>query len=197
MPCRTGTDKKRPNVVVVFCDQLRSLSVGCWGDTFVRTPNIDRLAEGGFRFELGVTNNPSCTPARSTLISGQYARTCVGSRTNEMEANGTILGRGDRLKFPGPTLAEEFRQLGYKTAQIGKWHVDTRPSRLGFDSSLIVRNTYSKGDFIRNEGEPFGVPGFTADYEIAEAKRFLRDNKTEPSILACTIRPGRLYGTMS
>lgn len=183
MTSPASTGRKKPNVVVVLCDQLRSFSVGCWGDTFVRTPHIDAFASSGFRFELGVTNCPACTPARSILLSAQHARTCVGSRINEMQPNGTILGRDDRLKFPNPTLAEEFKKLGYKTAQIGKWHVDTRPSRLGFDQSVIVRNTYSKGDFIRNEGEPFGVPGFTADYELAEAKRFFRENKAEPFLL--------------
>jgi len=183
MTSTTGAEKKKPNVVVVLCDQLRSFSVGCWGNTFVRTPHIDGLASAGFRFELGVTNCPSCTPARSTLLSGQHARTCVGSRINEMQPNGTILGRDDRLKFPDGTLAEEFRKLGYKTAQIGKWHVDTKPSRLGFDQSLIVRSTYSKGDFIRDQGEPFGVPGFTADYELSEARRFFRDSTSEPFFL--------------
>jgi arylsulfatase A-like enzyme len=183
MTSTTGAEKKKPNVVVVLCDQLRSFSVGCWGDTFVRTPHIDGFASTGFRFELGVTNCPACTPARSTLLSAQHARTCVGSRINEMQPNGTILGRDDRLKFPDTTLAEEFRKLGYKTAQIGKWHIDTKPSRLGFDQSLIVRNTYSKGDFIRDEGQPFGVPGFTPDYELAEARRFFRENRSEPFFL--------------
>jgi arylsulfatase A-like enzyme len=183
MSSGTGAGKRRPNVVVVLCDQLRSFSVGCWGDTFVRTPNIDKFASAGFRFELSLTTSPVCTAARSTLLSGQYARTCVGSRTNEMEPNGTILGRDDRLKFPDTTLAEVFKKLGYTTAQIGKWHVDTRPSRLGFDQSLIVRNVYTKGDFIENESRQYSVPGFTADHEITEIKRFIRDNKSRPFFL--------------
>ncbi|WP_422001467.1 sulfatase-like hydrolase/transferase [Reyranella sp.] len=183
MTMATGREGKPPNVVVVLCDQLRSFAVGSWGNAFVRTPHIDALASTGYRFELGVTNCPACTPARSTLLAGQHARTCVGSRINEMQPNGTILGRDDRAKFPDTTLAEAFRNLGYRTAQIGKWHVDTRPSRLGFERSLIVRNTYSKGDFIRDEGEPFGVPGFTADYELAEARRFFSEARTEPFFL--------------
>ena len=179
----TGKGTKKPNVVVVICDQLRSFSIGCYGDMFARTPNIDGFAHSGFRFECGLTNSPVCTPARSTLLSGQHARTCVGSRTNEMENNGTILGRDDRRKFPGTTLAEEFKRRGYRTAQIGKWHVDTKPSRLGFDESLVVRRVYTKGDFIRNEGQLYGVPGFTPDHEVAEAKRFIRDNKSRPFFL--------------
>src|ERR1700733_9932710 len=122
MTSATGTRRKKPNVVVVLCDQLRSFSVGCWGNTFVRTPHIDSFASSGFRFELGVTNCPACTPARSILPSGQHAPACVGSRINEMQRNSTILGRDDRLKFPDTTLAKEFKKLGYMTAQIGKWH---------------------------------------------------------------------------
>ncbi len=67
-----------PNVVIIFADQLRPFELGCYGHPVVQTPQIDRLAAGGVRFEQACTTNPVCTPARSTLISGQYGRTCIG-----------------------------------------------------------------------------------------------------------------------
>ena len=73
-----GAARRRPNVVVCFCDQLRAFALGCYGNHFVRTPNIDRLAARGFRFEHAVTNGPVCVPGRSCLMSGQYTRTCTG-----------------------------------------------------------------------------------------------------------------------
>lgn len=179
---KTSENRKAPNVVVVLCDQLGSFSVGCYGNEFIKTPNIDNLAEHGFRFELGVTDSPVCTPARSNLLSGQYARTCVGSRRNEM-AEGATLGRSDRLKFPDTTLPEAFRELGYKTAHIGKWHIDTKPSLLGFDQSLVTDGIFTKGSFIENEGEAFPVSGFTQDYEIHKVREFLKENKKEPFFL--------------
>ena len=60
---------KQPNVIVCICDRLRAFEVGCYGNEVVRTPNIDRLAAAGVRFERAVSNDPVCMPARSSLIS--------------------------------------------------------------------------------------------------------------------------------
>jgi arylsulfatase A-like enzyme len=171
---------KKPNVIIIFCDQLRSYALGCYGNKFISTPNIDRLAQNGFRFEQGISNSPVCVPGRSNLLSGQHSRTCVGSRTNEMtmDSCGVNFGRNDRMKFRAPTLAEEFRMLGYNTAQIGKWHIDTRPSCFGFDESLITGDAvFTKGSFSKNEGMPYPVPGFTTDHEIASAKEYFNRNR--------------------
>ncbi len=173
---------KNPNVIIIFCDQLRSFALGCYGNQFVNTPNIDRLAQNGFRFEQGISNSPVCVPGRSDLLSGQNSRTCVGSRGNEMSSDpgNDIFGRDDRLKFHDPALPEQFKKMGYKTAQIGKWHIDTRPSRLGFDESLVTIGSgsfFTNGSFSKNEGTPYPVPGFTTDHEITIAKEFFSANK--------------------
>ena len=76
---------KQPNVIACICDQLRAFEVGCYGIEVVRTPNIDRLAAAGVRFEHAVSNDPVCMPARSSLISRQYARTCMGALGNASE----------------------------------------------------------------------------------------------------------------
>jgi arylsulfatase A-like enzyme len=173
--------RKKPNVIVVCVDQLRSFALGCYGNNFVQTPNIDSLAQNGCLFEHGITNAPTCVAARSCIMSGQHARTCVGSRVNEMESH--LFGRSDRRKFKDSTLPEEFKKLGYKTLQIGKWHIDTKPSLLGFDESLVTAGIYTKGGFHKNEGPRFGVPGFTPDYEIRKVKETIRENKDNPFFL--------------
>ena len=71
---------RKPNVVVVMCDQLRAFETGCYGNDVVRTPHIDRLAAEGVRFTHAVSNNPVCMPARSCLLSGQYSRRGQGWR---------------------------------------------------------------------------------------------------------------------
>jgi len=172
--------KRKPNVVIVFSDQFRSFALGCQGNKFVHTPNIDRLAREGFRFELGITNSPVCVPARSNLMSGEYARSCVGSRINEIQGE---LGRDDRAKFPDATIAQEFKKIGYKTAIIGKWHIDAKPSHLGFDESVVVTDIFSKAGFIKNEKDKYKVPIFSADHEITKVKEFFKDNKSEPFLL--------------
>lgn len=177
--------EKKPNVIIIFCDQLRSSALGCYGNKFVKTPHIDKLSQNGFLFEQGISNSPVCTPARSNLLSGQHSRTCVGSRTNEMSKIDGLFGRNDRLKFKDPTIAEEFKKLGYKTALIGKWHIDARPSILGFDESLIPDKIFTKGSFSKNESETYPVPGFTTDHEITKAKEFITSSKNseEPFFL--------------
>lgn len=69
------TEEARTNIVVGLCDQLRAFEIGCCGNEVIRTPNIDRLAAEGVRFELAVTNNPVCMPARSCLLTGLMGRT--------------------------------------------------------------------------------------------------------------------------
>ena len=176
-----GADKnQQPNVIVVLTDQLRPHALGSYGNKIVRTPNIDKFASEGYQFNLGITNNPVCVPARSTLLSGQHARTSVGSRKNEMQETQTLHGRKDRIKFPDKTIAEAFKEQGYKTFQIGKWHVDTTPSMLGFDESLVVDQIFTKTTFSRNEGEIYKVPGFSSDYELKNVKEIFENNKTAP-----------------
>jgi arylsulfatase A-like enzyme len=177
---RAQNGETKPNVIIVFCDQLRSFELGCYGHPEIQTPNIDRLASQGARFDLSVSNCPVCVPARSILLSGQHARTCVGSRLNEMDGSQNQFGRDDRRKFPDATMPEVFRQMGYHTAQVGKWHVDTRPSRMGFDTSLVTCDIFAKAKFARNEGKVFSVMDFSPDYEIKEVMKFLAQPHDRP-----------------
>ena len=67
------TARKRPNILVIFPDQLRAQSLGCMGNTDVRTPNIDRLASEGILFRQTFANTPICCPARANILTGNYA----------------------------------------------------------------------------------------------------------------------------
>ena len=74
---------------------MRAFEVGCYGNPVIRTPNIDRLAAEGVRFETAVTNFPVCMAARSVMLSGQYNRTCTGGVGN------VATGQGEgRIYFP-------------------------------------------------------------------------------------------------
>ena len=133
---------KTPNVIVILCDQLRAFEVGCYGHDVVRTPNIDSLAAEGVRFDVAVTNNPVCTPARSCLLSGQYSRTCCG-RLNNSDREPPF---PQRLRLVDPTIAECFKAAGYRTALIGKWHVHPAASLVGFDYRLCPRIVHRSSD---------------------------------------------------
>ena len=123
----------KPNVVLCQCDQMRAFAVGCYGNSFVNTPYIDRLASQGVRFDLAVTNNPVCTPARACLLSGQYSRTCAGTSDNVF----IDPPKPQRTRLRDTTVAEAFQQAGYNTALIGKWHTWGHPNLVGFEESVF------------------------------------------------------------
>jgi choline-sulfatase len=168
-----------PNVIVVLTDQLRAFETGCYGHPVVRTPNINRLARDGMRFELGITNNPVCTPARSCLLSGQYSRSCTGEVGN-VAADPP---HPRRRRMVDPAFPEILRDAGYHTALIGKWHIDPSPMLLGFGEAVypLTIHRYQGQRFL--EGDRLGpvVDGFAPDYELDRVEQYLseRANKCD------------------
>ena len=188
---------RRPNVVVCICDQLRPFEVGCYGNRIIRTPHIDQLAQEGVRFEQAVTNNPVCMPARSSLISGQYSRTCTGILTNYAERG--VEGKStlpeypvsERAHLPDITLAECFRELGYDTALFGKWHIHPAPRLLGFDYSLFprVHHRHTGQIFVENTGLGEVVEGFSVEFEAERVSRYLGERGERPFFMLYSISP--------
>ncbi len=109
----------RPNVIVILCDQLRRQAVGCYGDADAVTPNIDRLAAEGVRFDSACSTYPICVPFRFTMMTGQYAHTRL------------VPGIEWRMSPAERTLADEFNEAGYESIYVGKWHLDGGHGRMG------------------------------------------------------------------
>ena len=72
---------KRPNVLIIYPDELRADAIGCSGNPVIKTPYFDRLAEEGVRFEKAFTSFPLCTPFRSSLFTGKYAHSTGAAQT--------------------------------------------------------------------------------------------------------------------
>ena len=187
----------KPNVIICICDQLRAFEVGCYGNSVIRTPNIDRLARDGVRFEHTVSTDPVCMPARSSLVSGQYARTCMGALGNASvpdEQGRPIVASWplqERVHLPDATIAEQFKAAGYDTALIGKWHIHPAPEIVGFDYTLHprVNHRHTGQDFVENGGNPQLVDGFSVDYEIENVLSYLAADRDNPFFLYYSISP--------
>lgn len=135
----------RPNIVFVFIDDMGYGDLSCYGNTDVRTANIDRLAEEGIRFEQFYVASPICSPSRVGITTGQFpARHMIHSYLNSRKRN-RERGMRDFLDPQAPAVARVFQDAGYATAHFGKWHmgggrdVDDAPlpQAYGFDESVV------------------------------------------------------------
>ena len=190
---------RKPNIIICAADQLRSFEVGCYGNNVIRTPNIDRLAAEGVRFDTAVTTFPVCMAARSVMLSGQYNRTCTGGISNVSfpsfpgDINMPQYPFNGRPHLKDPTVAEVLRDDGYHTAAIGKWHIHSWPNDIGFDYYLIprVHHCHSGQHFTENGGPEFVPPGYSVDFEAERVERFLakRSREQQPFFLFYNISP--------
>lgn len=135
---------RRPNIVVVFIDDMGWADLSCFGNKEVATENIDRLARAGLRFEQFYVNSPICSPSRVALSTGQYPQRWRITSFLENRANNEKRGMAQWLDPKAPMLARMLQQAGYATGHFGKWHMggqrDVGDAPLipeyGFDESL-------------------------------------------------------------
>lgn len=190
---------EKPNIILITSDQLRPYELGCYGGTYVSTPNIDRLAARGAVWETAITNFPVCMAARSVLMSGQHNRTATGGKTNVAYPGRT--GDFNMPEYPfekrphlrEQTLPELLGTSGYETTVIGKWHIHSWPHEIGFDNYLIprVHHAHSAQIYSRNGGPEFAPDGFSVDFEASEAEAYLsqKANSDTPFFLYYNISP--------
>ena len=134
----------RPNIVLVFIDDMGWGDFSCFGNEVVQTQNIDRLAAEGVRFEQFYVNSPICSPSRVAISTGQYPqRWRITSYLNNRNSN-IQRGMAQWLDPSAPMLARMLHEAGYATGHFGKWHmggqrdVGEAPliTEYGFDASL-------------------------------------------------------------
>jgi arylsulfatase A-like enzyme len=150
-----GQDNK-PNIIVIFCDDLGWGDLGCFGNPVIRTPNLDRMASEGQKWTQFYVAAPVCTPSRAALMTGRYP-----IRNGMTSAKRTVLFPDSAGGLPSDeiTLAEMLKDAGYVTGMVGKWHLGHLPQYLptaqGFDSYFGI--PYS------NDMDKTGGPGYLAE----------------------------------
>lgn len=140
--------QQRPNVIIIMTDDLGYGDLGCYGAKKIKTPNVDRLARQGIRFTNAHSTSATCTPSRYALMTGQYPWRKKG--TGILPGDAALIIPADK-----PTLPGLFKQAGYATGIVGKWHlglgntleknwngdIKPGPNETGFDYSFIFPAT--------------------------------------------------------
>ncbi len=171
--CASSPEYPRPNILFVMTDDQQAQQMSCAGHPILQTPNMDRLANEGVRFENAFCTNSLCAPGRASILTGCYSH-LHGIRGNSE--------KGDAIETmnPGlPTFPRLLRQAGYRTGLFGKWHIRQDPA--GFDEWKILpgQGVYFDPEFIHN-GERRQETGYATDITTDFALDFLRSNGDRP-----------------
>ena len=185
-------DATRPNVIVILADDQGTIDLGVYGAKDLHTPHLDALAKRGVRFTQFYSAAPVCSPSRAGLLTGRWpVRAGVPSNCASQA------GAAGALPPEEITMAEMFREAGYATAHIGKWHLgytpETSPKAQGFDHSFghmggCIDNFshffYWSGpnihDLWRNGTEVFHDGDYFPDLMAREAKQFMERQGDQP-----------------
>lgn len=149
----------KPNVLLIYTDDLGYGDLSCYGATAVQTPNIDKLANAGVRFTDGHCSSATCTPSRYSLLTGEYAFRKKGTGILSGDA-------GQIIADEQMTIADVMKQAGYATGAVGKWHLGLGPGNnnwnkpipgptpqdIGFDESFLMAATNDRVPcvYVRN-----------------------------------------------
>lgn len=170
--------EKTQNLLFVFSDEHRKHDLGCYGNTIVKTPNLDRLAEEGLCFSHCVSNSPVCVPARGSLLTGLFPQK-HGAFTNDLAIHSDCI-----------SIANVLNDAGYHTGYIGKWHLAgiprdqfiTEERRLGFKEWKVANcnHDYLHCYYDDEENVRHVVPGYEPEIFGELALEFVERNQEIP-----------------
>jgi arylsulfatase A-like enzyme len=169
--------RRRPNILYVMTDDHPADRMSCAGHKILRTPNMDRLAAEGVRFSNCFVTNSLCAPARATALTGCF------SHINGVRGNSEAKDAPPERINPGvATYPELLKAAGYRTAVVGKWHLNDQPK--GFDYSCILpgQGLYFDPDFME-DGARKKLKGYATDITTDKALQWLETTGREPWLL--------------
>ena len=180
---------RRPNVIIAFADQWRAQATGYAGNTNVKTPNLDALADESINFTHAVSGCPVCSPYRASLMTGQFPLT-HGVFVNDVH-----------LQHNAVSLADAYAAAGYDTAYIGKWHLDGHgrsayippERRQGFDYWKVLECTHNYNHSAYYSGdsdEKLYWDGYDAIAQTRDAQEYIQNHDdSKPFLLVLSWGP--------
>lgn len=176
LPASAAVIPSKPNILFIMADDHAWQAVSAYGEArhLIQTPNIDRLANEGMKFDHCLVNNSLCGPARASILTGTY------SHINGFYNNANCRFDGSQITFP-----KLLQKAGYQTAVIGKWHLETDPT--GFDHWEVLpgQGIYYNPAMIR-DGQRVKHPGYVTDIITDLSLAWLKQRDTnKPFMLLC------------
>lgn len=167
-----GQAQNRPNIIYIMSDDHDADAISAYNQKLISTPAIDRLAKEGVRFTRNFVSNSICGPVRATLLTGQHSHQ-NGVRDNR--------SRFDSSKITMPKI---FRENGYQTALVGKWHLHSYPTGFDYWKILPGQGLYFEPRLISMQGDTSTTHGYATDVITDEAIRWLNQrDQQKPFVL--------------
>ncbi len=169
----------RPNILFIFSDDHCQQALSAYDDSRIVTPNMDRIAKEGMRFNKCYCTNGICGPSRAVIQTGKYSH-----------ANG-FLHNGNRFNGDQQTFPKLLRTAGYQTAVIGKWHLESTPQGFDYYDILIGQGPYYNPPMITagDNGQPTTRPhtGYTTEIITEKTLEWLKNSRdqSKPFMVMC------------
>lgn len=141
--------QKQPNILWICTDQQRTDTLGCYGNSFVRTPNIDRLAREGALFENCFVQSPICSPSRASFLTGRYPR------TTRLRQNGQIMPADEKV------ISRLLADKGYIAGLVGKFHLGPGDPSIAVTTEPRINDGFSEFNWAQS---PTNLWGMNSDY---------------------------------
>ncbi|MFB9056109.1 sulfatase-like hydrolase/transferase [Mariniflexile ostreae] len=180
---------EKPNVIVILIDDAGYADFGFMGCEDLETPNIDKLAQSGVILTDAHVNATVCAPSRAGLITGKYPQRFGFEANDTGDENSGDIGLSDDVV----TMADVFKQNGYKTIALGKWHLgkheSDHPNQRGFDDffgfetgsrSYFPMKNPSKYNMLQHNGKRIEFEGYMTDFLGDQSVKYIEENKDEP-----------------
>ncbi|AOZ97962.1 sulfatase family protein [Flavobacterium commune] len=190
----------KPNVIFIYADDLGYGDLSCYGATKLKTPNLDKLANQGVRFTNAHCTSATCTPSRYALLTGQYPWRKSG--TGILPGDAALIIPTNKM-----TLPKLFQQAGYRTANVGKWHlglgdqvaknwngeIKPGPNEVGFDYSFIFPATADRVPSVFMENHKVVALDTNDPIQVDYSSKVGNDptGKEHPELLKMKSSPGQ------
>lgn len=183
----------KPNFVLVMADDQGWGQTGYYNHPILKTPNLDRMAENGIRFDRFYAGGPVCSPTRATVLTG---------RTHDRTG---VFDHGFALRKQEKTLPQALKDAGYSTGHFGKWHLNglrgpgvpilkeypNGPGFFGFDKWLSTSNFFDLNPIMSRQGVFEEFSGDSSEIIVEEALKFITESSKNKKPFFCVI----WYGT--